>query len=85
MRLSAERLFLRRRFRGQNVLETPAVLKEYQDPKRSSDQRRQGQLRLDGTDLDLLDQPQRQIHVELLHVLVTHGSMLANYQARWCE
>jgi hypothetical protein len=45
--------------------------------QRACDQRRQGQLRLDGTVLDLLDQTDRQVHVELLDVIVTHKTMLA--------
>jgi hypothetical protein len=40
--------------------------------QRLGDQRRQGHLRFDGVVLDLPDQPDRQVHVELLDVLVTH-------------
>src|SRR5690349_22908131 len=50
--------------------------------QRLGDQRRQRHLRLDGAVLDLLDQPGRQVHVELLDVLVAHGinaSILASY------
>ena len=46
--------------------------------QRIGDQGREGQLRLDGSVLHLLDQPDRQVHVELLEVLVTHTPMLAN-------
>jgi hypothetical protein len=45
--------------------------------QRVSDQRREGQARLDGVVLDLLDQPDRQVHVELLDLLVTHSPILA--------
>jgi hypothetical protein len=45
--------------------------------QRVSDQRREGQARLDGVVLDLLDQPDRQVHVELLDLLVTHRPILA--------
>src|ERR1700722_4108988 len=38
-----------------------------------SHQRRRGQARLDGVVLDLLDQPDRQIHVELLDLFITHS------------
>ena len=51
-------------------------------PQRLGDQRRQRQLRLDGPVLDLLDQPGRQVHVELLDILVAHetdASILASY------
>lgn len=44
--------------------------------QRVSDQRRQRHLRLDSAVLDLLDQPDRQIHVELLDFLITHKTML---------
>jgi hypothetical protein len=40
--------------------------------QRLGDQRRQRHFLLDGLVLDPLDQPGRQVHVELLHVLVAH-------------
>lgn len=46
--------------------------------QRISNQCREGQARLDGVVLDLFDQPERQVHVELLDLIVTHAVMLAS-------
>jgi len=45
--------------------------------QRFGDQRDQRQARLDGAVLDLLDQLDRQVHVELLDLFVAHEPMLA--------
>jgi hypothetical protein len=46
-------------------------------PKRGGDQRRQGQALLDRVVLDPLDQAYRQVHVELLDLLIAHGANLS--------
>ena len=45
--------------------------------QRVGDERRQRELRLDGSMLDLFDQIDRQVHVELLDLIITHSPMLA--------
>jgi hypothetical protein len=63
-------------FLSGRLLSWPAGIVEV-GAQRVSDQRRQGQARLDGVVLDLLDQSDRQIHVELLDLIITHSPMLA--------
>lgn len=45
--------------------------------QRLRDQSGQGHARLDRAELDLLDQLDRQIHIELFDVVLAHAAMLA--------